>query len=232
MFYNERTKLFVRSCSFNFDNTLGKDYLKIKGLIHTDNYNSKIYTSNFSQTFVNVKLFGEKEELEKLQNRLTEALKKEKKQVITYVDLRLKISLWKQGARTTQFYNFFVEDYIDCPSIPKYRATLKTREKFTINRVKELEKENETLMRKLLEFEKEYPSKLKKKKEKEIIIIEEEERDFLDELNEEATQEETIESDYVEQEEKEMEVEKVEKPKESKTINDFFNEMFGGGSEW
>ena len=143
MFYEEMIRIDIYRCSFEHHPHYGVDYLKCSGTIKLKNRGFSLSKTVYTQLSIPLEIFGEHEELVKIQEALIEALKKDKMFTTIYGDLNFSYKK-TQNQLTKQWQTFAkgqICDFLYCKTIKEYKTRHKGRVKYGEARIIELEKE-------------------------------------------------------------------------------------------
>ena len=143
MFYEEMIRMDIYRCSFEHHPHLGLEYLKCSATIKLKNRGFPLSKSVYSQITIPLEIFGEHEELVKIQEALIEALRNEKMFTTIYGDLNF--SYKKTQNQLTKQWSTYAKgqicDFLYCKTMLEYKSRHKGRVKYGEARIRELEKE-------------------------------------------------------------------------------------------
>lgn len=143
MFYEEMIRIDIYRCSFEHHPHYGVDYLKCSATIKLKNRGFSLVKTVYTQLSIPLEIFGEHEELVKIQEALIEALKEDKKFTTIYGDLNFSYKK-TQNQLTKQWQTFAkgqICDFLYCKTVAEYKSRHKGRVKYGEARIRELEKE-------------------------------------------------------------------------------------------
>ena len=143
MFYEEMIRMDIYRCSFVHSPIFGIEYLKCSATIKLKNRGFSLSKTLYSQLSIPLEIYGEHEELVKIQEALIDALKNEKKFTTIYGDLNFSYKK-TQNQLTKQWQTFAkgqICDFLYCKTIKEYKTRHKGRVKYGQARIIELEKE-------------------------------------------------------------------------------------------
>ena len=124
MFYEEMIRIDIYRCSFEHHPHYGVDYLKCSGTIKLKNRGFSLVKTVYTQLSIPLEIFGEHEELVKIQEALIEALKKDKMFTTIYGDLNFSYKK-TQNQLTKQWQTFAkgqICDFLYCKTIKEYKT--------------------------------------------------------------------------------------------------------------
>ena len=142
MFYEEMGKVVITSCDFSHSKYYGVEYLKCKGTAKLRNNGFPLRKSKYTTISSLFEIYGEKEELLKIQQALIEALKNDKEYITIYADLYSEINKI-QNQITHQWVTYtkiLVPNFKYATTKKEYRTVYKDVEKYGFYQIERLEK--------------------------------------------------------------------------------------------
>lgn len=223
MFYEEMIRMDIYKCSFEYSSYFGVEYLKCSATIRLKNRGFTLSKQIYSQVTIPLEIYGEHEELAKIQEALIEAINNGKSFTTIYGDLNF--SYRKSQNKITKQWQTFAKgqicDFIYCRTVMEYKKRHKGRVKYGQARVKELEKELK------LERKRAYKVSVEPKKRSKVTHHKGSTKRIVKNFDATEVEMEDVELDnFMEEVKKEMEEEKVEKP-----TNNILDNLFGE-TEW
>lgn len=142
MFYEEMIRIDIYKCSFEYSSHYGKEYLKCSGTFKLKNRGFTLNNTVYNSMSTTIQIYGEHEELVKIQEALIEALNSGKKCTPIYTDINFSYKRTKASSGNwLTFVSTIVCDFIYCNNVLTYRKLHKDKEKYGAYKIILLEKE-------------------------------------------------------------------------------------------